>query len=234
MTVNVATDATDLVVIVPVLMRAHRVRPFLESLHAGTVEPHRVVFVATRGDRAMIAACQAAALADPTVRVETIAPNRVGDYARKINHGFNVTTEPFLFCGADDLHFHPGWYTAARAAMRPNRIGVVGTQDLSPTQRAREGSHATHSLVRRSYVERFGTIDEVGKVLHEGYPHEFVDDEFIATAKQRHAFAFAHDSVVEHLHPSWHKAPSDIMYRQAKQRMALGRIVYERRQKLWM
>jgi hypothetical protein len=46
------------------------------------------------------------------------------------------------------------------------------------------GRHSTHSLVTRDYVERFGTIDEAGVVLHEGYPHEFVDDEFVQTAMQ--------------------------------------------------
>ena len=44
----------ELVVSVPVLRRAHRVAPLIESLHAATPEPHRVVFVASANDRPMI------------------------------------------------------------------------------------------------------------------------------------------------------------------------------------
>lgn len=172
-------------------------------------------------------------LAGPTITLEVLAPNRVGDYARKVNHAYRVTVEPFLFLGADDLAFHPGWLPAAFAAMDDPAVGVVGTQDLAPTDRARTGSHSTHCLVRRSYIDRFGTIDQPGFVLHEGYPHEYVDDEFVGTAKHRGAWAFAHGSIVEHLHPSWNKAPRDALYNGQRARMSNGRGIYQRRRKLW-
>lgn len=226
-------DTPHTVVIVPVLRRVHRVAPFLDSLEAATPEPHRTVFVATGTDRPMIAEILRLAEDDPTISLEVLAPNRVGDYAKKVNHAAAVSWEPFLFLGADDLDFHPGWLTAALAAMADPAIGVVGTQDLAPTPRAQAGEHATHCLVRREYVERFGTIDEPGKVLHEGYPHEFVDDEFVETAKHRQAWAFAFDSVVEHLHPSWGKAPTDELYRGQRRRMEDGRRVFVRRRRLW-
>ena len=94
------------------------------------------------------------------------------------------------------------------------------------------GEHATHSLVADWYIER-GTIDEPGKVLCEEYWHEFVDDEFIGTAKYRMAFAFAEDSRVEHLHYMWGKGPKDLLNAQHPQRMAAGRRVHERRKHLW-
>lgn len=192
----------------------------------------RVVFVATAGD-AMIPAVIAEADGDPTISLEVLAPNRVGDYARKVNFAYARTTEAFMFLGADDLHFHPGWLEAAMAEMADPRIGVVGTQDLAPTERARTGEHATHCLIRRAYIDAHGTIDERGKVLHEGYPHEYVDDELVGTAKARHAWAFAHGSIVEHLHPSWGKAPTDPLYRAQQRRMSAGRGIYRRRSALW-
>lgn len=226
-------DTPDVVVVVPVLARPHRVEPFLCSLAANTPEPVRVVFVGTSTDTPMLNEIVRVADDDPMVRLEVLAPNRVGDYAIKVNFAYAHTDEPFLFLAADDLAFHYGWLAAAMAPMADPHIGVVGTQDLAPTDRARTGDHATHCLVRRSYIDANGTIDEPGKVLHEGYPHEYVDDEFVGTAKARHAWAFAHDAVVEHLHPSWGKAPRDRLYNGQTRRMIEGRRIYNRRCGLW-
>jgi hypothetical protein len=226
-------DMIDCVVIVPVLARPHRVEPFLTSLVDATADPVRVVFVATAGDTAMIDAVIHAADGAADIVLEVLPPNRVGDYAKKVNFVYGRTTEPFMFLAADDLHFHDGWLEAAMAEMANPAIGVVGTQDLAPTDRARTGDHATHCLIRRSYIDERGTIDERGKVLHEGYPHEYVDDELVGTAKARHAWAFAHGSVVEHLHPSWGKAPPDRLYRDQRRRMSQGRVIYRRRSGLW-
>lgn len=228
----------DTVVVVPVLRRPHRVGPFLESLADHTPEPHRVVFVATAGDAAMLAAVLEHAEADPLISLEVLAPNRVGDYAKKCNHAYRVTVAPFLFLAADDLDFRDGWLSAALELMVDPAVGVVGTQDLAPTDRSRTGAHSTHCLVRRSYVDRFGTLDEAGRdnpgqVLFEGYPHEYVDDELVGTAKRRGAWRFAEASVVEHLHPSWGKAPADALYRQQRRRMDEGRRLFARRRELW-
>ncbi len=212
---------------IPVLGRPHRVEPLLASLIAATPEPHRVLFVGTLGDDDELAAVRATG-ADLAV----IPPNMRGDYAVKVNHAYRTTREPFLFLGADDLDFRPGWLTAALRLMDDPKIGVVGTNDLG-NKRVMEGRHSTHSLVRRTYVDRFGTIDEPRKVLHEGYPHEYVDDEFVETARHRDAFAMALDSEVEHLHPCWNKAAMDDLYAQHARRMKLGRKVYWRRSPLW-
>lgn len=217
----------ELVIIVPMLHRSHRVDPLIESIREATDVEHRVMFVGTLGDVAVIDAITR----HDDVDLELIEPNTVGDYAKKINHGYRATTEPYLFLGADDLRFHPGWFQAAVRHMSA-RVGVVGTQDRCNT-RVKRGVHATHSLVARSYVDAHGTIDEPGKVLHEGYVHEFVDDEFIATAKRRHAFLFEHRSVVEHLHPMVGKAPWDPMYAAQRTRMVVDRATFQQRQRLW-
>jgi hypothetical protein len=216
------------VILVPVLRRPRNVDPLVRSFTESTPEPHRLLFLATQGDHEEIAAIRAAG-AD----LLEVPPRPRGDYAAKINAGYRATSEPFLFLGADDLAPRPGWLSAALALFEDPAIGVVGTQDLAPTDRARAGEHATHSLVRRSYVDELGTIDRRGEVLHPGYWHEYVDDEFIGTAKSRGAFAFAHGSIVEHLHPSWGKAPTDELYAQQRRRMNHGRALYARRRRLW-
>lgn len=132
-----------------------------------------------------------------------------GDYARKINHAYRQSDHQFLFLAADDLCFCPNWFERAKARLRPG-IGVVGTNDLGNV-RVIQGRHATHSLVTREYADR-GTIDQAETIYHEGYAHNFVDDELVATAKRRRAWVFARDSMVEHLHPDYGKAAFDDVY----------------------
>lgn len=214
---------TDCVVVVPMLGRPHRVTPLVQSIR--DTSDARILFAVSPDDRDVHRAVDAEAC-----ELIVIDGPHPGDYARKINTGYRYTTEPYLFCGADDLLFHRGWFEAAVALMS-DTVGVVGTNDLG-SPRVMAGDHATHSLIARWYCD-LGTIDQPATVMHEGYPHEFVDDELVETAKHRGAWAFAHDSYVEHLHPGWGKAPPDRMYLQQRRRMAKGRPIYERRRHLW-
>ncbi len=213
------------VVIIPVLGRPANVAPLLSSL--GDDDRIRPLFVPTEGDREEISAIR-----ETGADLLPVPRKARGDYARKINAGYRTSSEPFLFLAADDLRFHDGWLDAALEYFEDPAIGVVGTQDLG-NARVLAGEHSTHSLVRRTYVDEHGTIDRAGAVLCELYPHEFVDDEFVETAKHRNAWAFAHDSIVEHLHPAWGKAETDRLYDQHARRMAHGRAIYRRRRHLW-
>jgi hypothetical protein len=213
------------VVLVPMLGRPHRVDPLLATLTA-TAPDVRPLFLVSPADTAVHHAIDAAG-AD---RLTVDGPHP-GDYARKINAGYRASTEPLLFLGADDLAFHPNWLEEAVGRLGPG-IGVVGTNDLG-SPRVITGQHATHSLVTRAYADEFGTIDQSGIVLHEGYPHEFVDDELVETAKHRNAWAFARFSHVEHLHPAWGKAPVDKLYLGQRRRMDKGRRIYQERRHLW-
>lgn len=211
-----------LVVLVPVLGRPHRVEPLLASIAAATSVSYRVVFIASIGDQAEIAAIDRAGA--PMIEME-------GNYAEKINAGIEATDEPLLFIGADDLEFHPGWFEDAETRIAAG-YRVVGTQDLC-NPRVIAGEHATHFLVARSYVDEYGTIDEPGKLLHEGYRHEYTDDELIGTAKLRGEWAFADESIVEHLHPLVGKAPIDDLYAGISERMRRDRSLARRRRRLW-
>lgn len=213
---------TEVSILVPVLDRPHRVRPLVDSIRAATPEPHEILFLADPHDRAtqdaiaMVGDCR------------LLSPG--GSYAHKINAGVTATDTPFVFLGADDLVFQPGWFPAA-AALMSDQVGVVGTQDTA-NRRVLAGEHATHSLVARWYAD-LGVIDRPGQLLHEGYKHNFCDDELVATAKKRGAWAFAHDSVVEHHHPNWGTAPDDDVYRKGRAGFKLDRRLFLRRRRLW-
>ena len=214
----------DLVVAVPVLGRPRQVEDMLDSLDE-TTPGCRVVFGCTPGDDDVIAVITGRG------REYVVVPRQqFGDYARKINTVASGTSEPWLFCGASDLIFRERWFEEALALSGPG-IGVVGTNDLG-SQRVINGEHSTHSLVARWYID-VGTIDEPGKVLHEGYVHEFVDDELVGTARHRGAYAHAHGAHVEHMHPDWGKGESDDLYQMQRGRMRTSRRLYARRRRLW-
>lgn len=215
----------NVAIIVPMLGRPHHIEPLLASIRS-TCPQAEVVFACSPGDDQVLLE-----LHRRGERVFTVPGPRPGDYARKINAGFRRTTNEVLFLGASDLLFHPGWAEAIERQLQPG-IGVVGTNDLG-SKRVMAGLHSTHSLVTRDYADRFGTIDQPGLVLFEGYEHEYVDDELVQTAMHRGAWAFAEDAHVEHLHPAWGKAPTDQLYRKQRERMRRSRVLYQQRRHLW-
>lgn len=208
-----------LAILIPVLARPQNVEPLLHSIAESTPGDPRIVFICDPGDRDEIDAVGAAG-------AEALIVS--GGYATKINRGVACTTESLIFLGADDLSYQPGWLEAATAKFDPAQ--VVGINDLIP--RPGRPEHATHFLVHRDYVAR-GTIDEPGKLLHEGYEHEYVDDEFVGTASSRGAYVYAPDAVVEHLHPMVGKAPTDSLYAAQGRRMRRTRRIFDARRPLW-
>lgn len=212
-------------IIVPVLARPWRVEPLIADVAAATPTPYRLLFVADTADTAEIDALEAAG-AD-----HIVIPRR--SYAAKINAGFAATTEPLIFSAADDLHFHPGWLAAAASHLEPG-VEVVGTNDMG-NPRTINGEHSTHTLFTRCYIDSVGGVIDgpPGTVLCEQYPHQFVDDEFIATAKARKVYAHAPDCHVEHLHWLWGKGEMDGTYRRGRQMHVTGKRIFQRRRHLW-
>jgi hypothetical protein len=214
-------------ILIPVLGRPKNAARVAQSIRENTEAPHMTIFLCSRGDTAEIEACRGTGCV-----VWLVDDDR---YAAKINAGVRVDIggEPseFIFLGADDLAFHPGWDTAALAMHYETGNAVIGTNDLgNPT--VMRGKHATHSLVHRWYVG-LGTIDEPGKLLHEGYDHNWVDTEFIETAMMRGHFAFAFDSHVEHLHPFWKKGPTDVIYKRGQKNYHRDQALFRERRRLW-
>lgn len=214
-------------ILIPVLNRPHRVAPLLENIKATTPEPHEVVFIATRWDHG-----QVDALEQSGARYVLVAPEHEG-YANKINVGaWTITTAGHVFTAADDLIFHDGWLGTALARM-VDGIDVVGTNDLH-NPRVLAGTHSTHSLVRRSYVEDPGAvIGHPGRLLCEEYEHAFCDDELVGTAQHRGVFAMAMDSHVEHMHPYFESAPLDDTYRKGMASIAHDEAVHDARKHKW-
>lgn len=214
--------ADRVAVLVPVMRRPHNAAPFVRSLQAST-DVATVYAIADVDDVATIAAWKTAGAV-----VLATAGDTPGTFAQKVNRGYRDTSEPWMFLVGDDVRFHPGWLDRA-LAVAGDRFHVVGTNDLG-NARVMAGEHATHMLVRRSYVDEQGASwDGPGVVCHEGYGHWYVDDELVTAAKRLGVWAMALDSVVEHLHPVWGKASDDDVYRLGQSRAVADAALFEGR-----
>lgn len=214
--------------LVPVLGRAHQIKPLVENIESATTTEHRIVFICSpkKFDPDAVEACYAATQA--TTLSVSWKPGR-SDYAMKLEHGFLNTDEEWLFQGATDLVFYPGWDTAALAVAKQSRCGVIGTNDLG-NPLVKRGRHSTHSLISREYINVYnGTADDTGKIFSTAYDHQWTDNEFIETATLRRQFAFARRSVVEHLHPHWGKADNDPTYEKAHRKTPEDQKMFMRR-----
>jgi hypothetical protein len=217
--------------IIPVLGRPQNAVPVGESLLGSEAELRlELWFVVSPGDREQRQAC----LSIPEARVlEAPWPGGIrGDYARKINLGLWQTDTEFLLCGADDLRFELGWADRAVAVLEETGTGFCGTNDLAnPLVKA--GKHATHPVVRRGYALECGTIDAPGMIYHEGYWHQWVDNEATGTAMSRGCWSFCADAVVEHLHPIWGTARRDATYELGDLHRAEDLKLHHQRKRLW-
>ncbi len=211
-------------ILVPVLGRPANVGPFLESVTV-TKAPHRLIFICSKRDRVQIEACRETGA--ETWVVDWNAGR--GDFARKINWAYERTEAEWVFQGADDIRFHPGWDSFALGTARRSGKRVIGTNDLHNPLVKRQ-LHSTHTLFARSYIEELGgTEDGTGKVFCELYDHQFVDTEFIEVAKRREEWVFSPHSHVEHLHPAWGLAHTDPTYQKAVRHTGLDFRLYRRR-----
>jgi glycosyltransferase involved in cell wall biosynthesis len=222
---------TTIAVIVPVLNRPERAAPVVESILAAARVPTEILFVTSTGDRKELSAVKATGQRYVTIAK---AAGRQGDYARKINTGLHVLAGcDWIFTGADDLRFTDGWDDQALHAARRGE-GVVGTVD-GCNPRTRRAQHSTHSLVARWYAEEHGTVDDRGRIYHEGYWHNFVDDEMVSTAVARRSYAPS-AARVEHLHPMRRddeRAPMDDTYRLGLVHFHEDRRTFRSRRPLW-
>jgi len=215
-------------ILVPVLARPQNAQPLVDSIRENTVVEHRILFLCSPFDVDEINAVHETGADIHNVNWEA-GP---GDWAKKINRGYRLTDYPFMLLGADDLRFHEGWDIEVLRVAEETGAGVIGTNDLGNATVMR-GRHSTHPLVRRSYIDNQGTIDEPGRVLHEGYHHQWVDTELVQTAQMRQQWAFAKQSRVEHLHPFWKKGEMDATYEKALSTSAEDHQHFQERRQLW-
>jgi hypothetical protein len=237
-----ATD--EVAVVVPVLRRPQNAEPFMRSLRASTGLA-RVYAVCEPDDDETAAAWTRAGAEvlrgdDEHVLGEPAGPV-AHTFAEKVNLAYRQTREPWLFITGDDVKFHAGWLDHAlhvaasfTDAEKGYATHVVGTNDLG-NPRVMAGEHATHLLIRRSYVDEVGASwDGPGVVCHEGYGHWWVDEEIVTAAKARGVWQMALGGIVEHNHPLWGKAEDDEVYKLGQSHIEADRALFQARREEYL
>jgi glycosyltransferase involved in cell wall biosynthesis len=194
--------STTVAVLVPVVGRPHNAAPFMESFYASGAQSQGAVVYAIceHDDPESQRAWEAAG-------AKVLAKHFWRTFAEKINFGYKITKQDWIYMVGDDVRFHPGWLEAALSI--PGGPKVVGTRDAEAPE---PNGKAGHLLIERDYIDRYGASwDGPGVVCHT-YSHYYVDDEILSAAYRRGVYAYCSDSFVEHLHPNNGKAPQDAIY----------------------
>jgi glycosyltransferase involved in cell wall biosynthesis len=155
-------------------------------------------------------------------------------YAGAVNTAYALSDAEYLFCGSDDLNFSEGWDLRLLAHVDP-WFAVFGTNDLFNPY-VLQGSHATHYLVKREYLDKIGGMVDAGpgSFLNPAYSHNYTDTEFIWTAKARAKFKPVLSCVVEHTHWAAKKASKDATYLKGEEHVKQDEELYLSRRHLWM
>jgi glycosyltransferase involved in cell wall biosynthesis len=216
----------DSAIFIPTYKRPTELERVINNIHENTQGSYEVYFIVEPEDAQTILCLTA-------LHQNIIYNKHKPCYAGSINTAYEETQEPFFFCGADDLEFHPGWLQAIMDMFsRNSHIAVIGTNDLHSSD-VLDGTHATHYMVKRSYIqEQGGTVDGPDKVFHE-YKHYWCDKELTQTARARGVFMPCLDSKVEHLHPAWDKGTWDETYLKGLSTMMEDNLEYAKREHLW-
>ncbi len=176
-------------ILIPTYRRPERIAGIVANIRACTPEPHRIVFICDE-DESMNAARLAGAIA---LRNEGAA-----SYAGAMNTGARWSDAAWVFLGADDLEFTPGWVRGAQRYMA-EPWSVIGTRDgdWQPTE---TGASATHMFVRGDYIRQVGATvgDKPGELIYEGYRHYCAEQELVFLAKARGVYTHAYESLVLH------------------------------------
>ena len=187
-------DVTDLTVAIPILGRPHAIEPTLARFSLPGVQP---LFLPDEADTESVRALDR--LRAPYGFAPIVEEWGCATYSSKVNHAYRTTSAPFLLYASDDAEPDGDWWDRAREWLQHDGIGVLATNDhLNPM--VKRGLIATHGIVRRAYVEEFGSasLTGAGPVFFEGYRHWCCDAELSYAARLRQRFAFAPDVVVAH------------------------------------
>src|ERR1035437_6622143 len=197
-------------ILVPVLGRPHRIAALVANIAETTPGAHVLFCASDEPTFQELRRVKAAFLLDDG-----------GTYPERINRMFRVTESDYVFLGADDILFHPGWLEAGLRYCQEG-FGVVAVNDL-------HNPNGTHCLVAREYITSRWPRD----VLHEGYRHNYCDTELFGIARARGEYAYCPGSVVEHLHPAAGKGEQDATYAQGGLSFEADRELFLSREPLW-
>lgn len=147
------------------------------------------------------------------------------------NCGYWAVKSNWFVLSQDDIIFHPNWLENALKHIAKG-IKVIGLYDGYPYHL--QSQHSVAWLINRNYVQRNSlSIGHKNVLFNPDYKKNYADNELNDTAKFRGVWAFASDSLAEHLHPGFNKSKMDSTYQMNENFLSEDRELYNSRIHLW-
>lgn len=147
------------------------------------------------------------------------------------NAGYWAVKTNWFVLSQDDIIFHKGWLDNAKKHISKG-IKVIGLYDGYPYHL--QSQHSVSWLINKNYVQRNSlSIGHKNVLFNPDYKKNYADNELNDTAKFRGVWAYASDSLSEHLHPGFNKSPIDSTYQMNENFLGEDRGLYNSRIHLW-
>jgi glycosyltransferase involved in cell wall biosynthesis len=212
-------------IIIPTYNRPQMMKKNVENIFEVTdMSDVDIIFVVEEDDKESI---EAGHDLDAIVLIN----QRTRGYAGANNTASRTLTHNYFYTANDDFFFHENWLPPLLELSE--NFGVVSPNDLGNPSSI-SGTMGTSFLVSRTYLP-LACVDSSGDLFHEGYIHNFCDNEITETAKSHGQFVSCPVSLVEHLHPAFGKSIEGLVYeRQADAALfEIDRTRFESRRNLW-
>lgn len=206
-------------IVIPTYRRPNALRSTFEQLK--DLKNTELLFVAHQADLRSQSILDS--LGAPYV-IDTQPPSGVN----ATNRGYWAVSSEWFVIGQDDFKWHEGWLDAALEYT--DKAKVIGLNDGF----AGRDEHSVSWLINKSYVEQNSLSPGFPNVIF--FPHykkNFSDDELNNVAKFRGVWAYAPNSLTEHLHPSFGKGESDATYEVPDKYFQDDFEIYVSRKHLW-
>ena len=152
------------------------------------------------------------------------------EYVEAINQGVSLTSEPFVFCGADDILFSKDWDKKLLKIMEDESVNVTG--GIDDWLCSKSGIHISHPLVRRAYIEGLGSYWGGNQGLYfSGYKHYQCDIELEQLAWTRNCFRLCKEVTIAHNHYINHQVENDETYQKSRKNLKADTDLYNKRKK---
>lgn len=147
------------------------------------------------------------------------------------NCGYWAVKTNWFVLSQDDIIFHKGWLDNALKHISKG-IKVVGLYDGYPYHL--QSQHSVAWLINKNYVQRNSlSIGHKNVLFNPDYKKNYADNELNDTAKFRGVWAYASDSLAEHIHPGFNKSQMDSTYQMNEKFLGEDRGLYNSRIHLW-
>jgi glycosyltransferase involved in cell wall biosynthesis len=147
------------------------------------------------------------------------------------NAGYWAVKTNWFVLSQDDIIFHPNWLDNVKKHITKG-IKVIGLND--GYQGHTDTQHSVAWLINRHYVQRNSlSIGHKNVLFNPDYKKNYADNELNDIAKFRGVWAYAYDSIAEHIHPGFGKSAMDNTYQMNENFLSEDRELYNSRIHLW-